>query len=216
MRKLLLLAGPPGIALLLGALAWRALGPHDAASERSSTSLKSNPPPPQQQAPALSQQSSRQAPAPEEPLALERRCLALAEHDPRQAVEFAIDSSLCDTNTSLLENLAAQWAARDFDAAHGWVRQQEAGEFRDALLARIAFAGSQSDPVAAAQIVVTEMAPGPRQNEAAISVLHQWAQIDLEAASAWAVNFPVGDFRKRALAEVEGIRKSRHATLDSQ
>jgi hypothetical protein len=216
MRKLLLLALPSGIALLLGALAWHALAPPAATSERSSASLKSSPASRQQPAPTLSQQSSTQGSAPEDPLSLERRCLAIAEDDPRQAVEFAIDSGLCDTNTGLLENLTAQWAARDFDAAHGWAQQQEAGELRDALLARIAFAGSQSNPLAAAQIVVTEMAPGPRQNEAAISVLHQWAQIDLEAAAAWAANFPAGDFRKRAMAEIEGVRKSRQATLDSQ
>lgn len=144
---------------------------------------------------------------------MERRCLALAERDPRAAVIFAIDNGLCDTDAGLLENLAAQWAARDFPAAHAWVMQQDPGDWRDGLLAHVAYAGSQSDPASAARLVVAEMAPGPQQNEAAISVLHQWALLDLGSAAAWASAFPAGSFRQRAIAEIEGVRKSRQAAI---
>jgi len=141
--------------------------------------------------------------------ALEIVCLDLAQSDPRRAVDTAIDTRVCDTAPGLLSNLTAQWATRDLAAAHDWVRQQEAGDWRDELTARVAFAGAQSDPATAAQMVVTEMASGPQQEEAAISVLHQWALNDLEAAAAWANSFPAGSLQKRALAEIEGIRKSR-------
>jgi hypothetical protein len=151
---------------------------------------------------ALSDAGKRQA-------ALEIVCLDLAQSDPRRAVDTAIDTQVCDTDPGLLSNLTAQWAMRDLGAAHDWVRQQEAGDWRDELVARVAFAGAQSDPAAAAQIVVTEMAPGPRQEEAAISVLHQWALSDLGAATTWASAFPAGSLHTRALAEIEGIRKSR-------
>jgi hypothetical protein len=136
-------------------------------------------------------------------------CLTLAQTDPRRAVLAAIDTGLCDSDAGLLENLTAQWATNDFSAAHAWVRQQEASDWRDDLVARIAFAGSQSDPAAAAQLVVGEMAPGPKQNEAAISVLHQWALRDLGAAASWANAFPEGNLRTRALSEIECIRLSR-------
>ena len=135
-------------------------------------------------------------------------CLDLAQRDPRKAVQTAIDTRLCDTDAGLLDNLTAQWADRDFAGAHDWVRQQEAGDWHEELTAHIAFIGSKSDPAVAAQIVVGEMTPGPRQDEAAISVLHQWAQSDLEAAAAWANAFPEGNLHRRALAEIEGIRKS--------
>jgi hypothetical protein len=134
--------------------------------------------------------------------------LDLAQRDPRKAVQAAIDTRLCDTDAGLLDNLTAQWADRDFAGAHDWVRQQEAGDWHEELTAHIAFICSKSDPAAAAQIVVEEMTPGPRQDEAAISVLHQWAQSDLEAAAAWANAFPEGNLHRRALAEIEGIRKS--------
>ena len=136
---------------------------------------------------------------------LERRCLQLAEHDPRAAVNLAIETA--DTHPGLLENLTAQWATHDLQASHEWVQQQQPGEFREGLLARVAFIGSQSDPVAAARIVTDEMTPGQRQTEAAISVLHQWALRDLEGAAAWALAFPEGALRQRAMGEIEGIRK---------
>jgi hypothetical protein len=41
------------------------------------------------------------------------------------------------------------------------------------------------------------MAPGERQTEAAISVLHQWALRDLNAATAWTFTFPEGALRQR-------------------
>lgn len=145
---------------------------------------------------------------------LEHRCLQLAEHDPRGAVILAINNFNTDPQPVLLENLVGQWATRDLQASYEWVQEQQPGEFRDGLMERISFVGSQSDPVSAAQIVIEEMTPGPQQNEAAISVLHQWAQIDLNAAAAWAAKFGDGDLRKRAMAEVEGIRKSRQAMLN--
>lgn len=147
---------------------------------------------------------------------LEHRCLQLAEHDPRAAVILAINNFNTDPQPVLLENLVGQWATRDLQASYEWVQEQQPGEFRDGLLERIAFVGSQSDPVSAAQIVIEEMTPGPQQNEAAISVLHQWAQIDLNAAAAWAAKFGGGDFRKRAMAEVEGMRKSRQTMLNGR
>jgi hypothetical protein len=141
-------------------------------------------------------------------------CLTLAQSDPRRAVQVSIDTGLCDTDAGLLENLTAQWASNDFSAAHDWVRQQDAGGWRDDLVARVAFAGSQSDPASAARLVVAEMAPGPKQNEAAISVLHQWALRDLDAAATWAETFPEGELRTRALGEIAGIRLSRQTSVE--
>ena len=75
-----------------------------------------------------------------------------------------------------------------------------------AWLARVAFIGSQSDPVDAARIVAEEMTPGQRQTEAAISVLHQWALRDLDGAATWAFAFPEGALRQRAMDEIKGVR----------
>ncbi|HEY8901926.1 MAG TPA: hypothetical protein VIM61_16050 [Chthoniobacterales bacterium] len=214
MSRPLLLALLPGVVLLIGVLAWQRPSPPGTAIEPVAASLNSSPSP-QRQLLALPPQPSPQAVTQEKPLSLVRHCLALAEHDPRQAVLFALDSNLDDTDAALLENLAAQWATRDFEAAHDWAQQQEDREMRDAFLARIAFIGSQSDPATAAKIVASEMAPGPRQDEAAISVLHQWALRDVDTSAAWAAAFP-DNLRKRAMAEIEGIRESRRAILENR
>ncbi|MBW8781888.1 MAG: hypothetical protein JF599_08375 [Verrucomicrobia bacterium] len=140
-------------------------------------------------------------------LLAERRCLALAERDPIEALEFALDHHLLETQPGLLENLTGQWASHDFKAAHEWLGKQEPSDWRDQLMARVAYVRSQSDPAAAAQIVSKEITPGPRQNEAAISVLHQWARRDAAAAATWVAAFPPGDLRTRAQAEIEGLRR---------
>jgi len=142
---------------------------------------------------------------------LERRCLQLAERDPREGVILALNTYASDTHPGLLENLVGQWATQDLQASHEWVLQQAPGESRDVLMERVAFVCSQSDPVTAARIVTDEMTPGQWQTEAAIAVLHQWALRDLNAAAAWASAFPDGPLRQRAINEIEGLRKARLA-----
>lgn len=145
----------------------------------------------------------------------EHGCLELAETDPRAALELAITTRLYDTTPGLLENLTGQWAARDDKAAHAWVLQQSPGEWRDSLMARVAYSLSQSNPAEAAQIVASEISEGSVQDEAAISVLHQWALRDYDDAKSWAVTFAPGPFKARALAEVEGVNQYLHYTAAS-
>lgn len=138
--------------------------------------------------------------------ALARVCYQWAEFDPRGAVERAIGWQLEDV-PGLLENLALQWASADLPAARAWTESQPPGEFRSELVTRIGFALAQSDPEAAANYVVREMEPGPGQEEAAISVLHQWLQKEPDAARAWVEEFPPGAMRDRALQEVAGMQR---------
>lgn len=84
---------------------------------------------------------------------------------------------------------------------------QEPGELRDGLMSRVVQAGSKADPVTAGRIVAEDMSPGPQQDEAAISVLHQWALSDLESAAAWAGSLPSDDLQTRAMEEIAVIRR---------
>jgi hypothetical protein len=207
-----------GILFVVGVLAWRVFSPdspdlHPAAAPglhsghpeaNSDSGNRTQSPEPQGLAGGPAPKPAAELPGED---MSERRCLQLAERDPRAALELAIDTLPNDAHPGLFENLAGQWAVRDFQAAHEWALQQEPGEWRDGLMAHIAFAGAQSDPAAAARMVVEEMAPGQQQTEAAISVLHQWGLRDPGAAAAWAATFPPGDLRARAQAEIEGIRQ---------
>ena len=67
----------------------------------------------------------------------------------------------------------------------------------------MAFTRSKENPVDAATLVVEWISPGEVQNEAAISVLHQWVLREPDAALAWAQLFPDENLRDRALKEVE-------------
>jgi hypothetical protein len=136
-------------------------------------------------------------------------CTELAKEKPRQALELAIghgaDEGIGD---GLLENLTMQWADREPAPALEWVRQQPTGEWRDRLMARVVFVLAKSEPFNAACHVAEEMEPGPMQNEAIISVLHQWAMSDFPAARDWAETLPTGVLRERAMNELTGLRNS--------
>ena len=106
---------------------------------------------------------------------------------------------------NLLENLAQQWAERDFEAAADWALAKEPGESRERLLRRLAFARAETDPGAASRMVAREMIPGDHQDEAAMAVLHRWIQTDEGAALAWIESFPAGALRDRALDEVASL-----------
>jgi hypothetical protein len=128
----------------------------------------------------------------------------IAQADPAAAVALAEKLDFGSRNGTL-ENLAQQWAGRDFAATLDWAIQQPAGEQRDQIMSRIAFVQAHSEPAAAVNLIVTQIPPGPAQDEAAMSVLQQWGMQDYQAASDWAGQFPAGPLRNRALAELSGI-----------
>jgi hypothetical protein len=88
------------------------------------------------------------------------------------------------------------------------VQSQPAGDLHDRLIARVAFALAGSAPFKAACYVAEKMQAGPIQNEAVISVLHQWAKTDIVGASDWAENLQDDVLRERATNELAGLRNS--------
>jgi len=130
-------------------------------------------------------------------------CAQVALTDPAQAVALA--ERYAGGCSNLLENMVHQWADRDEPAAHDYALKKAPGEERDRLLGRVAFVLSKENPTEAARLVVEEISPGEAQNEAVMSVLHQWALRGPEQAFAWAQLFPEGALRERALKEVENL-----------
>jgi hypothetical protein len=132
-------------------------------------------------------------------------CHRVAEDDPKLALDLARQVG-ADTATSLVQDLAQQWAGSDAAAARDWALALPADADRDPILARVCQVLAQSDPLTAGAIVSGEIAAGSVQDEAAMSVLHQWAIRDPVAASEWVARFPEGPLRIRAEEELAGIR----------
>lgn len=137
--------------------------------------------------------------------ALTSLCSQWAEHDPRSALELALTHRLEQAPGAVIANLTQQWAVTDLAAAREWVDAQSPGDFRSELVARLGVVWARTDPQAAAQYVVSNTTAGPIQEEAAIAVLHQWAERDAGAAAEWVALFPEGALRNRAQRELEGV-----------
>jgi hypothetical protein len=136
--------------------------------------------------------------------ALEAVCFGLARKDPAHAVEMA---QTLQQPESVMEGLVQQWAARDIVPALVWVNDQAVGDQHDQLMQRVAFDLSQTDPTDAAGLVMEQIPPGPVQDEAVMTVLHQWGNQNLQAAASWVQTFPNGQLQERATEELEGIAR---------
>jgi hypothetical protein len=133
-------------------------------------------------------------------------CVQVAQTNPAEAVALA--ERCAGGCSNLLENLVHQWADQNTPAARDYALSKPPGEERDHLLSRVAFVLSKESPTDAARLVAEQISPGEIQNEAAISVLHQWLLRDTNAAAMWAQLFAASPTRERALKEVENVSVS--------
>jgi hypothetical protein len=149
--------------------------------------------------------------AEEREAALKEVCLQLAANNPAQAMDAAWRFHLGRlggmSESTTLEDLAAQWAATDLSAALAWVSQlplDEAGR-RDRVVKGVAFAWSEKSPASAARLVVEQMSPDYAQSDAAIQLAGRWAIDDFVGAAAWVDLFPEGSIRDRAKEELSKV-----------
>jgi hypothetical protein len=137
--------------------------------------------------------------------ALAAVCYGLAETDPADAVNLAQTLNMGEQPGAIMPNLVQQWATTDFQSAFDWVNNQAASEERNDLTTRIAYVLSQTQPAEAAGLVMDQIPPGSTQDEAVMTVLNQWGNQNLIAATDWVKQFPDGPLRERAVRELEGI-----------
>ncbi len=132
-------------------------------------------------------------------------CFGLETVKPREAATLAVALHLQNQPGAIVESLVQQWSETDAAAALEWASGLPADDHRSLYLARIAFIQSQRDPVSAANLVIGQVPPGAIQDEAVMTVLHQWGTRDLPAAAKWAATFPTGPLRDRAQSELAGM-----------
>jgi hypothetical protein len=136
-------------------------------------------------------------------------CFQVAQTDTKLAIQTLEQQGLDgDRREIMLGNLAQQWASQDSPAAVAWANNYPLGDQRDKLFMHIALAESQTAPVEAANMVSQQISPGPIQEEAAISVLQQWAAQDMDAATTWVNQFPPSEVYDRSITVLNGIAAS--------
>jgi len=127
----------------------------------------------------------------------------LAERDPAAAMTMLEVRHLAADLTAIGPVLH-HWARRDMEGAVEWISGQSNSELCDAAWSRLALSLAESHPEAAATLAATNISGERQQEEAVISVLHQWILRDRKAAAAWVALFPEGPLRQRAEDEFNG------------
>ena len=135
---------------------------------------------------------------------LQDGCVQISQSNPAEAIALA---TRFNSDDGTLESIAQLWARTDIAAALEWTRRQSPGEQRDRLMARIAFVKAETLPADAAQLVSNEIAPGQAQDEAFMSVLHQWGLVDQAGAADWLARVADRSLRERAINELVGLAR---------
>lgn len=138
--------------------------------------------------------------------AFEDACFQAAETDPAEAIEAwgALEFTADD---HVMENLVQSWAEKDLKAAQAWVGSKPSSMQRDQAVARVAYVMARIKPSESVAFITRELPPGPAQEEAVVSVIHQWGQQDLPGATAWVQQLPAGTLADRARNELAGISR---------
>jgi hypothetical protein len=137
--------------------------------------------------------------------ALTAVCSGIAQTDPADAVKLAQELQLDKQPGAVMEDLVQQWAGNDLVSSLAWVENQPTSGQRDELTTRVAYVMSRNEPSDAAELVMSRIPPGPAQDEAIMTVLHQWANQNFVAAANWAKDTIAGPLQGRALNELKGI-----------
>jgi len=113
-----------------------------------------------------------------------------AESDPESAAVWAAGLPAGAGQDGATLNVASMWAQKDPAAAVRWALSQPIGEERNQFVAQVAVVQARTSPAEAARLVLQEISPGSKQDNAVLAVLDFWARQDLNSAYAWVNQFP--------------------------
>ncbi|HEY1123355.1 MAG TPA: hypothetical protein VGE67_17200 [Haloferula sp.] len=132
-------------------------------------------------------------------------CNRLAIADPARAMALVEANGEADTK-ALAQDIMQHWPRKDLKAAMAWVENRQDPEARDSLWNHVALSLAEIDPKQAANLAAERITSEKIQDEAVISVVHQWMLKDRNAAAEWVELFPEGPLRERAKGELVGSR----------
>ena len=121
---------------------------------------------------------------------------------PIVALGIAAELAPGVANDELIHRAAMEWAVKCPADALAWALEIEASEFRTRILAAVATAWAETDPVAAGTFAANELPAGRSQDDAVVGIAQRWVQNDPEAAAAWIASFPAGELKDAAIGSI--------------
>ena len=131
-------------------------------------------------------------------------CNKAAANDPAAAMRIAERHEIAK-DSRISGQVLHHWAKSDLPAAMQWIESQTDVALRDDSWRSLLMSISESDPRIAATLAADQISCESIQEEAVISVLHQWILKDRNAAASWVALFPEGPLRTRAEEELHGL-----------
>lgn len=126
----------------------------------------------------------------------------LARSSPKDALWLAAALPSNESRNGLIDHAISQWAVQEPEAPADWAAQIPASPLRDQVFARLATSMSETDPIAAADLALEHLAPGPQQNDAIVGVVQRWTQRAPSEAAEWVRQFPEGELQATAIENV--------------
>ncbi len=132
-----------------------------------------------------------------------------AGSDARAAASAAEHLAAAELRERASVAIVRTWGTVDRDpaAAREWVLQQPAG-LRERLIAVYARVRAVEQPLEAAGMVIVELPPGARRDEAFDGVLREWAATDLPGLRTWIGSITDAVLKKWAQARLDAASES--------
>ncbi len=135
----------------------------------------------------------------------------IAAAEPVTAIELLSPLPPTTGRDQAMIHAVSQWAVGDFSAAAKWAEGVADADLRRELVAAVAAASAEKDPVGAVTLIVNALDRGEAQNRAAVAVVQRWAQVSARDAAAWVLEFPAGPTQNAAAENLVRIWKAQNA-----
>ena len=133
-------------------------------------------------------------------------CTTAARHDPRGALELAVEYGLDASASGLMGGLVSRWAEKDLSAACRWAAGREPGPVRDEMMTDLALVMLEADAARAPRWVLEQMPAGEARDQAMLALVTRLAAQDPELARTWADCFLAAPLRDRMRDRIEAMQ----------
>jgi len=121
---------------------------------------------------------------------------------PIAALQIAVEFTPTEQRDELICRAAMEWATTDTENALQWAQQIPDPSLRNTVLAGEILSWADQDPHAAATFAVHALEAGRLLDDLVISIVQRWAQQNPKATSDWVTQFPEGQLREIAMANL--------------